>query len=388
MLVEITALTPGPASACADGDPAGGIARAYQRVTLWRSLRIQTFPLLVNVWPLLLFVSQKVFVLPGLALVGLGDAAYRRDLMIAAGMTLVGVLVYLGQFPNFFDQAHLLGFISFVLSMPLVNYATRYNPTQLRRWLTYLTLFNVAMSIYILVSNIDLYGFRGLNRIEGTDGVTSRIYFESSSLAAVFLLSTFRRRVLNIMTLVAVFVFVVFFARSAVVMALLGLNLILPYILRSPAPIKIGATIAAVVVAVLIYIYLPVIRPDIGLSLASKQFQLDVIISLMPDNWTGWGWGSYLPPLATDKDQPYQIEMQLPMLMLQVGPIALIGILVLTLSLFMSAAEEKARGYARFIIYALIGFNNPWLFVPSWYLTCQLLFRDERDPPAAPTKTR
>lgn len=211
MPAEIAASTPDTTQVAVDGDPnREKAASPDQRINLWRSVRIHAFPLLTNIWPLLLLVSQKVFVLPSLALVGVGDAAYRRDIMIAASITLIGVLVYLEQFPNFFDQAHLLGFIPFVLSMPLVNYATRYNPTQLRRWLTYLTLFNVALSVYILVSNIDLYGFRGLNRIESTDGVTNRIYFESSSLAAVFLLSTFHNRVLRLVTLAAVLMYVVF----------------------------------------------------------------------------------------------------------------------------------------------------------------------------------
>jgi hypothetical protein len=345
-----------------------------------QAARILAFPLSTNVWPLLLFVSQKVFVLPGLLLVGFGDATYRRDMVSAIGLSVVGLLVYFSQFGNGYDQSHLLGYISFVFAMPLINYAARYDATLLRRLLTYITLFNVAMSIYLLVYNIDLYGFRGLNRIEGTDGVTYRVYFEASSLAAVFLLRSFRNRWLQLATLAAVFFFVVFVARSAVVMALLGLNLVAPYILRSAPHIRVAAGIVAIAIAVLLYIYLPVIRPDIDLSLRAKQLQLQVILSLLPDNWSGWGWGAYLPYLATDREQPYQIEMQLPMLMLQLGPLALAAILLLILGLFMSAAEQSLRGYVRFVIYALIGFNNPWLLVPSWYLTCQLMFRDDHRP--------
>lgn len=162
-------------------------------------------------------------------------------------------------------------------------------------------------------------------------------------------------------------------------MALLALNLVLPYILRSRPMIKFLAVVAALTMAVALYVYLPVVRPDIYLSLQAKQFQLEVILSLMRDNWSGWGWGSYLPQLATDREQPYQIEMQLPMLMLQVGPIALAAILIMILGLFQSAADKSITGYARFAVYLLIGFNNPWLFVPSWYLTCQLLFRDDAE---------
>lgn len=346
--------------------------------SLWQTIRALFFPILTNTWPLLLLVSQKAFVGPGLLMVAGGDARYRRDLMIATGLIVVGLLVYFTQFGNGYDQVHLVGYVLFVLAMPLINRGVRFDAHLLRKLLTYVTLFNVLLSLYFLAFDVDLYGFRGLNRIEGSDGVTYRIYFESSSLAAITLLTTFRSRWLQLGTLVAVAIFVVLIAKSAVVMALLALNLIAPYILRSPPHVKAAAGVLAVTVAILLFIYLPVIRPDIDLSLSAKQLQLQVILSLIPDNWTGWGWGSYIPYLSTDRDQPYQIEMQLPMLLLQLGPAAIGAILLLTAVMFLSATDHSLRGYARFVTYALIGFNNPWLFLPSWYLTCQLLFRDEQ----------
>lgn len=365
-------------------DGTGSRFAAPHRKERWKTIRTVAFPLLTNAWPLLLFVSQKAFVLPGIVLVGLGDQKYRRDMMLAIALSVVGLLVYLTQFKNGYDQLHLIGYLLFVFAMPMLNYGVRYDAQLLRRLLTYVTLFNVVLSLYFLVYDIDLYGFRGLNRIEGSDGVTYRIYFESSSLAAIFLLGTFRNRWLQLATLGAVALFVVFIARSAVVMALLAMNLIAPYILRSPPHIKAMASVLAFVSAVLLFIYLPIIRPDIGLSLSAKQLQFQVIISLIPENWVGWGWGGYIPYLSTDRDQPYQIEMQLPMLVLQLGPVAISTILLLILAMFLSAADRSIRGYARFTIYALIGFNNPWLFLPSWYLTCQLLFRVEDEPVGAP----
>lgn len=353
--------------------------------TRWNAIRAMTFPLLTNTWPLLLFASQKAFVFPGILLVWGGDKRYWRDWWIAIGLIVVGLLVYFTQFGNGYDQTHLIGYALFILSMPVINYGVRYDVTLLRRLLTYVTLFNVMLSIYFLIYDVDLYGFRGLNRIEGTDGITYRIYFESSSLAAISLLSTFRSRWLQLATLAAITLFVVLIAKSAVVMALLAANLVAPYILRSPPHVKAAAGIFAIGVATLLFIYLPVIRPDIDLSLSSKQMQLQVILSLIPDNWTGWGWGAYIPYLSTDRDQPYQIEMQLPMLMLQLGPIAIAGILLLIMTMFLSATDHSLRGYVRFATYVLIGFNNPWLFLPSWYLTCQLLFRDATTPASAST---
>lgn len=338
--------------------------------------RALAFPAVTNLWPLLLFVSQKAFVVPGLLLVGVGDGAYRRDLLIAGLTTFVGLLVYFTQFTNPFDQAHFIGFVLFVWAVPVINYAVRLDAIALRRLLTWLTLFNTAMGLFLLVSNVDLYGLRGLNRVVGADGVAHRVYFESASLAAVALATTFQRRWLQAGAMIAVFVFTVFVARSVAIIVLLGLNLALPYILRSTLTTKIISIVVAAVSLYILYLYLPVLRPDVELSLRAKQFQLDIILGSLNENWSGWGWGAFLPPLASDLEQPYQIEMQLPMLLLQLGLPALAAILSLLLMLFLSVSNDgKAFAFGRFAIFTLIGFNNPWLFLPSWFLTCQLLFR-------------
>lgn len=343
-------------------------------------LRSFAFPLLTNLWPVLLFVSQKAFVVPAILLAGFGDDRYRRDLILALIGSFVGLLVYQTQFPGPYDQAHLLGFILFIWSVPLINRATRLDAIALRRALTWLTLFNVVMGMFLLVSNIDLYGLRGLNRVVGTDGETHRVYFESSSLAAVALATTFRRRWLQIVTMLGVFVFTIFIARSVFVVLLLGLNIAFPYIVRSTPATKILSFLVAATLLYVFFLYLPVLRPDVELSLRAKQFQFDIILGSLDYGWSGLGWGTFIPALASDPDQPYQIEMQLPMLLLQLGIPALIGFLGVMLALFFSADRNKGLALLRFAIYTLIGFNNPWLFVPSWFLTCQLLFRyDDND---------
>lgn len=336
---------------------------------------ILAFPLLTNFWPILLFVSQKTFVIPALILTGSGDTAYRRDLFIAAAISAVGLLVYALQYANPYDQAHLIGFLLFVWSMPTLNHVIRLDEKLLLRFLTYLTLFNTLMGFFLLVSNIDLYGLRGLNKVVGTDGITARVYFESSSLAAVVLLTSFKPRWMQLLTLVAVIAFVLLIAKSVAIVLLLGANLALPYIIRSSFSIKVAVAAAVVAIFTILYMYLLVLRPDVELSLQVKQFQLDIIIGSLQNLWSGWGWGTFYPQLASDPEQPYQIEMQLPMLLLQLGPLALGAIIILTAMMFLSTTKKQTLGIARFAVYLLIGFNNPWLFVPSWYLTCQLLFR-------------
>lgn len=343
---------------------------------LVRSLRILTFPLLTNLWPLLLFVSQKVFVIPALVLAGVGDQAYRRDLIFAALASACGLLVYMLQSPSSYDLVHLVGYLFFVWSMPLINYAVRYDSWELLRLLTYLTMFNAIMGFFLMVTDIDLYGLRGLNRIVGSDALTHRVYFESASLTAVILLETFRTKWLRIAALMLAVAFLLFVTRSVAVILLLGLNLLMPYVMRSTLGIKLAISIVAIVIFSVLYSYLPVLRPDVDLSLRVKQFQLDLIWNALNNNhWSGWGWGAVYPQLASDPEQPYQIEMQLPMLLLQVGPLAVVAIFGLIGALFLSATKYSWFGVARFVIYLMIGFNNPWLFIPSWFLTCQLLFR-------------
>jgi hypothetical protein len=341
--------------------------------------RLLAFPLVTNLWPVLLFVSQKAFVIPALALAGAGNAAYRRDLVFAGMISFVGVLVYAGQYGNSYDQAHLIGFLLFVWAMPTINHAIRADQDRLRRFLTWLTLLNAVMGFVLLVTNIDLQGLRGLNRVVGSDGLTHRVYFESSSLACVVLLTTFRHRALQVLTLLLTAAFLILVARSVVTVMLLGLNLTFPYIRRSSPAVKLVAVAGAIAAFWILYLYLPVLRPDVDLSLRVKQFQLDLILGSMDSLWRGWGWGTFYPELATDPDQPYQVEMQLPMLMLQLGPAAVVAIFAGVLALFLNLTRQRPLGLARFAVFLLIGFNNPWLFVPSWYLTCQLLFRDDDD---------
>ncbi|MEZ0497925.1 hypothetical protein ACAX61_16745 [Sphingomonas sp. IW22] len=342
-------------------------------------VRVRSFalPVATNLWPLLLFVSQKAFVIPGLILVGFGDGAYRRDLLIASLASVCGLLVYLTQFHNAYDQVHLIGFLLFIWSVPVLNHATRFDAIGLRRILTYLTLFNVIMGFFLLVTEIDLYGLRGLNRVVGADGETHRVYFESSSLAAVALATTFRRRWLQVAVVVSVLAFMIFVARSVAIIVLLAANLGLPYILRSTPAVKIMIAILGAAFLYVLYLYLPVLRPDVDLSLRAKQFQFDVILGSF-DGWSGLGWGTYFPVLSSDPEQPYQIEMQLPMLLLQLGPLALATLALSIWMHFANCAERQWYAFGRFVIFMAIGFNNPWLFLPSWFLTCQLLFRYER----------
>lgn len=341
----------------------------------WKQ-RVLAFPMAINFWPFLLFVSQKAFVPLGLILAGLGDARYRRDLVLTFYLSLVAGAVYLFQAWNSYRDVHVVGFLLFVWAIPIVNHAVRHHERDLLTGLTYLTIFNAVLGLYFYFFGVSLEQFRGLNRIETSDGFTTRIFFEAASLTAVFLLSTFRKPVVKLLALALITVFVVFVTRSFVLMLLLGLNLVWPHLLRSPLPVKIAVAGTGFALAFLTFTFIAELRPDVYLSIFAKQYQLEVILSMQQGSWSAWGWGTFIPQLTSDIEQPYQIEMQLPMLWLQLGPLWLLAVLGLTLTLFLSAAERTYLGVMRFAVYAIIGFNNPWLLLPSWFLTCQLLFRE------------
>jgi hypothetical protein len=342
-----------------------------ENLQIWRVL---WFAFTINFWPVLLYLSQKAFVPIALIANGWGDRTYRKDVVFSLAITLIGLYTYLNQPYNQFQNAHIIGFILFVWSMPIINYATRKELKILLGGLSYLTLLNALLGLYFLVFDVDLLDFRGINRIESNDGYTERLFFEAVSLAALFQPSAFPKLVRWI-ALGAVVAFVVVVAKSVVVVLLLGINLGFPYFARGSSFTKASVVIVGAVGLYILYIYLPTLRPDIYLSLIAKQTQFDVLLSFRSFDVAPWGWGSFVPELANSIDQPYQIEMQLPMLLLQLGGPALAFIMGFVTLLIFSNAERKSLGLARAIIYFAIGFNNPWLFVPSWYLTTQLLFR-------------
>ncbi|SNT10195.1 hypothetical protein SAMN06295912_1416 [Sphingomonas laterariae] len=361
--------------------PASHVQGGVPPVSHFRMARAFLFPVLTNVWPILLFVSQKAFVVPGILLVGFGDSAYRRDIVIALALTLVGFIVYITQYSNVYDQAHFLGFVFFAWSIPIINHASRIDNIKLREILTYITVVNAVIGFFLMISDIDLTGLRGLNKIVGSDGGTHRVYFESASLASVSLFSTFKKKWIKFAAAVIIISFIIFVARSVAIIILLFANISLPFFLKRSPAIKITVLISMIVLLYLSYIYLQILRPDVELSLRAKEFQFNLIINFLGSEWSGWGWGAFYPAMASDPDQPYQVEMQLPMLMLQLGIVAFIVIMSLTaLSFIGAASDNKMFGFARFFVYSMIGFNNPWLFIPSWFLTCQMLFRydDER----------
>jgi hypothetical protein len=109
------------------------------------------------------------------------------------------------------------------------------------------------------------------------------------------------------------------------------------------------------------------------LSVGFKLLQFDLIFSEMNEYFIGSGWGYVIDAIATSSDQPYQVEMQFPMLLMQMGVVGFL-VYILTMAYFFYGISNKRLIAAwRFLLYLLIGFSNPWMFLPSWYLTVALM---------------
>jgi hypothetical protein len=70
------------------------------------------------------------------------------------------------------------------------------------------------------------------------------------------------------------------------------------------------------------------------------------------------------------------------MLVLQAGLLLVVVYGAGMLSLFRSVSGCWSAAWLRFGTYFLIGFANPWLLLPSWYLTVALMYRQFDFPDA------
>jgi hypothetical protein len=352
------------------------IVGAFKPATKARSGRFLLMPVLLNAWPILLFVSQKALVPLGLLAAGASSRKYVVELLIAALMLALAALVLVIQVPNEYGAAHYVGYALFVLSVPVINHAIRVWRDGLIKWLAVLSILNALIAFAIYFTGFDTGAFRGLNRVVGTDELTHRVYFEATSLVAVFSVRFFRSRVVRAVALAIVLGYVLFLAKSIVVIALYVLNLVAPAIIRVSLAKKIGILILGVAVLVAAPILVSLLRPDVALSIGIKLLQLQSIADYPGTGVAGAGWGYVIDEIVNSVEQPYQVEMQLPMLWVQVGVLGLLPYLLGLWVLVRGVSSSGMIAWARYSVYIAIGFNNPWLFVPSWYLTAALLFSD------------
>lgn len=331
------------------------------------------FPILINFWPIVLIASQKLLVPVGLVTLDYGRNGARNDLLVVLGMLIIGT-ISLVTLPTEYAVGHFVGYALFLLAIPPFNLAIRQARVPLIKWLSILSIFNSAMALIIYFLAIDLSSFRGLNRIIDSNGDSTRVYFETTSLLAVFSVNFIRQIWLRYICIAIVSFYALFLGKSVFVVLLFFANRYAASFFRGRLRDQLLIVLGILMVAVIGPLIVAALRPDFALSLGIKLLQFARIINDPTPLWTGGGWGYVIDKIAGSPDQPYQIEMQLPMLMVQIGLIQLVIFAACMLLLFSWISHDRRALLARFLTYFAIGFSNPWMFIPSWYLTVALMY--------------
>lgn len=339
-------------------------------------LRTLFYPLSINFWPLLLLVSQKALVPLGLILVNIGDNQYRRNLLVSTVMLIMGAVTLFFQQTNVNAWNHYLGFALFLLSLPLINYTIAQNREQLIRGLAILSLFNCVMAIVVYSISIDLSIYRGLNRIVNIYGITDRVYYETTSLLIIISLQFIHNKVFRWISYGIVGLYLIFIAKSLFVILLFLINKFL-YVLKQGSVLKrLGIFIFIVLLGIIAPTIISVIRADAVDSLNWKLLQFTEILNDTSAPIIGSGWGYTIDGIVKTATQDYQVEMQLPMLVRQIGFLGVFIYLTGIFILIRSISVNLGISILRWAMYVAIGFNNPWLFLPSWYMTACLMFNE------------
>lgn len=350
--------------------------------TMWRSpagermgFRHLVFSLLLNTWPVLLFVSQKTLVPIGYLFVGKGDLRYQTDVFRAFALGVFSSLVLVFQVENEYGYQHFGAYLVFLFSIPLINFAVRRDKGRLLRILAIFSVINSLMGILIYFLNIDLSAYRGLN-FSDSDGIANRVYFESTSLIAVFSLAAIRGKLRRLVATMLVFIYAILLAKSIFVIALYLINKLLPLLFKSRFHHKAIVFAVCALAAILGPALVEYLRADVFLSLGIKALQFASIMQDTSASFFGRGWGYVQESIVNSVEQPYQVEMQLPMLVQQTGIFHVLVFATTVWFFLRSISDSSTITWCRWFIYLLIGFNNPWLFIPSWYLTAALMFSD------------
>lgn len=333
------------------------------------------FPVLINFWPIVLIASQKLLVPIGLVTLDYGRAGARNDLMTVLGMAFLGA-VTLVLLPNEYSVAHFVGYALFLLSIPSINSAIRKARDPLVKWISIFSIFNSLMAFVVYFLSIDLSSFRGLNRILDSNGDSTRVYFETTSLLAVFTVKSIKQSWLRVLCIGIVGSYALFLGKSIFVVLLFFCNRYAARFFLGRLRDQILVVVGVLVLAVAGPLAIAALRPDFALSLGIKLLQFARIVGDPTPLLTGGGWGYFIEEIAGSPDQPYQIEMQLPMLIVQIGLVQLF-IFAACITVLLSWVSHSRRALlARILTYFAIGFSNPWMFIPSWYLTVALMYSD------------
>jgi len=301
--------------------------------------------------------------------------------MALVALTIIGGLVVMFyQKPTEYMWAHFFGFVGFALSVVLINIAVIAQREKAHRLISILGLVNSALAISVYALQLDLGTLRGLNIIADEFGDATRMFIETASLLAVCSLGFVKRPIFRYVGTLVVLGYLVFLAKSLFVLFLYVLNRYADRILRGGVARRVVAVFTVTLIVLLVSLEVLVYRSDIALSVGLKLLQLQTVTDYLDRPLAGYGWGYVIDAVASKTEQPYQVEMQLPMLVVQTGlPFVLLFVGALLLAIRRTSASWRTA-WMRWITFVAAGFVNPWLLLPSWYLTAVLMY-DNLDHP-------
>ncbi|MEP1087384.1 MAG: hypothetical protein ABJH98_01210 [Reichenbachiella sp.] len=332
-----------------------------------------------SVWPLFLFISQKALI--PIQIISFLISERKKDMVfIFLFFFIFGSFLTLfwlnDSLKNEFGFSHFLGFILFVLSIVLIGHECKLNFDFDLKWITIFNLVSVVLATIFFSLNLDFSFFRGLNFIRGTDGSIHRVFIETTPLLILNDYTLFKRKSLNIFLFLITFVYVFILCKSVFIIIffvwrvwkdhkdLIKRNFWYFFPLILFGGLFVGIELLSYV-----------LRADLALSIVFKYNQLLSIVDLISGDYLyiGRGFGFVIDEFVTDYNQPYQIEMQLPMLFLQFGIVGFLLFALFIMAIFyVSGINKPIRST---MMYFSVGFVNPWLFLPIWFLTCCYFFK-------------
>lgn len=334
-----------------------------------------------SVWPIFLFISQKALIT--IQFLNIRGHKYRQGYFILALSLFLGILALsllnLGFASiNTYSIPHFTSYILFlVYSILIAGVISRgHHSDNILKLITLINFFGLILIHFVYIYEIELPGNRGLNFIRGTDNVVHRFFVETSPLFLISRFNLFKKRTIKLLFVGLTISYFFLISKNTYLSLLFIAQLIYHY--HTTIKMKqfaIGLS-ALFFVSVVGFIDLNnLVRADLLLSIIFKAEQFLTILSELDfkNIILGEGFGFFLNEFATDSNQPYQIEMQLPMLVLQLGLFNCILLIAAIYFLFKSI-DIKYSLLTTGLFFS-VGIINPWLFLPTWLITSIYFFR-------------
>ena len=334
-----------------------------------------------SIWPIFLFISQKSLIV--FHLLNIRASRYSRDIFIWVifcffAVVTLSLFTLNFVFFNTHSVSHFISYFIFIIYSVLIAgvLSSPYDSNRILKLITILNFFGLLLIHIIYFNEIELPGNRGLNFIRGTDDIIHRFFVETSPLFLISRFDFFKKKILKILFISITLSYFLIISKNTFLSSLFILQLIYRY----QKSLNIYQLFVSLIFLGLLSFtgfinWSSLIRADLILSIFFKAEQLFSIFKQLGFHniFLGEGFGFFLNEFATDLNQPYQIEMQLPMLILQIG---LLNCFMLILGIYLLFKSTNIKySFLTTGLFFSVGFINPWLFLPAWLIACIYFFK-------------